>query len=107
SDHTVVAEPKHFVGHGSPEGGTNTSPVHMGERELRMVMLRGFEPAIRDGHAMGVMAAYHEIDGVPLTADSFVLKSILRGEWGFQGFVLSDLGAIKRLYGAHHVAESP
>ena len=60
SDHTVIAEPKHFAGHGSPEGGTNTSPVHMGERELRSTMLRGFEPAFRDGHAMGVMAAYHE-----------------------------------------------
>jgi beta-glucosidase len=107
SDHTVVAEPKHFVGHGSPEGGTNTSPVHMGERELRMVMLRGFEPALVDGHAMGVMAAYHEIDGIPITADPFVLKQVLRNEWGFQGFVLSDLGAIRRLYDTHYVAETP
>lgn len=107
TDHTVVAEPKHFAGHGSPEGGTNTSPVHIGERELRMTMLRGFEPALRQGHAMGVMAAYHEIDGIPITADPFLLKKILRGEWGFQGFVLSDLGAIRRLYDVHHVAGSP
>ena len=107
SDHTVVAEPKHFAGHGSPEGGTNTSPVHMGERELRMVMLRGFEPAFRQGHAMGTMAAYHEIDGIPVTADPFLLKKVLRQEWGFQGFVLSDLGAIQRLYDAHHVAATP
>jgi beta-glucosidase len=106
TDHTVVAEPKHFVGHGSPEGGTNTSPVHMGEREVRMVMLRSFEPAIREGRAMGVMAAYHEIDGIPMTADPFLLKTVLRKEWGFQGFVLSDLGAIKRLYTVHHVAAS-
>jgi beta-glucosidase len=107
SDHTLVAEPKHFAGHGSPEGGTNTSPVHMGERELRMEMLRGFEPAIRDGHAMGVMAAYHEIDGIPVTADPFLLKKVLRQEWGFKGFVLSDLGAIQRLYEVHHVAATP
>jgi len=106
TDHTVIAEPKHFVGHGAPEGGTNTSPVHMGGRELRMVMLRSFEPAIREGHAMGVMAAYHEIDGIPMTADPFLLKTVLRKEWGFQGFVLSDLGAIKRLYTVHHVAAS-
>jgi beta-glucosidase len=106
TDHTVIAEPKHFAGHGSPEGGTNTSPVHIGERELRMVMLRSFEPAIRDGHAMGVMAAYHEIDGIPMTDDPFLLKTVLRKEWGFQGFVLSDLGAIKRLYTVHHVAAS-
>jgi beta-glucosidase len=107
SDHSVVAEPKHFAGHGSPEGGTNTSPVHMGERELRSVMLKSFEPAFRDGHAMATMAAYHEIDGIPVTADPFLLKSVLRGEWGFQGFVLSDLGAIERLYKVHHVAATP
>lgn len=107
SDHTLVAEPKHFAGHGSPEGGTNTSPVHMGERELRSVMLRGFEPAFREGHAMGAMAAYHDIDGIPITADPFLLKKVLRDEWGFQGFVLSDLGAVRRLYDAHHVAATP
>ena len=107
TDHSVVAEPKHFAGHGSPEGGTNTSPVHIGERELRSVMLKSFEPAIRQGHAMGVMAAYHEIDGIPITADPFLLKDILRNEWGFQGFVLSDLGAIRRLDTPHHVAATP
>ncbi len=107
SNATVVAEPKHFVGHGSPEGGTNTSPVHIGERELRTVMLKSFEPAIREAHAMGVMAAYHEIDGIPITEDPYVLKTILRQEWGFQGFVLSDLGAIRRLYAVHGVAATP
>ena len=107
TNHTLVAEPKHFAAHGSPEGGTNTSPVHIGERELRMVMLRGFEPALREGHAMATMAAYHEIDGIPVTADPLLLKEILRDEWGFQGFVLSDLGAIRRLYDTHHVAASP
>ena len=107
TDHNVVSEPKHFAGHGSPEGGTNTSPVHIGERELRTVMLKSFEPAFRDGKAMGVMAAYHEIDGIPITADPFLLKKILRQEWGFQGFVLSDLGAVQRLYTVHRVAATP
>ncbi len=107
TDHTVISEPKHFAGHGSPEGGTNTSPVHIGERELRTVMLKSFEPAFREGHAMATMAAYHEIDGIPVTADPLLLKTILRQEWGFQGFVLSDLGAIERLYTVHHVAASP
>lgn len=106
-DHSVVAEPKHFAGHGSPEGGLNTSPVHIGERELRSVMLKSFEPAFREGHAMAAMAAYHEIDGIPVTADPMLLKKILRDEWDFQGFVLSDLGAIRRLYAVHHVAASP
>jgi beta-glucosidase len=107
TDHTVIAEPKHFAGHGSPEGGLNTSPVHAGEREVRTVMLKSFEPAIREGHAMGIMAAYHDIDGVPCTGNPWLLNKILRDEWGFQGFVLSDLGAIRRLYDAHHVVGSP
>jgi beta-glucosidase len=107
SDHTVIAEPKHFAGHGSPESGTNTSPGHYGERELRSVMLKSFEPAFRQGHAMATMAAYHEIDGIPVTADPYLLKTILRDEWGFNGFVLSDLGAIERLLGDHRVAASP
>ena len=80
SDHSVIAEPKHFVGHGSPESGLNTSPVHIGERELRTIMLKSFEPAIREGHAMAVMAAYHEIDGIPVAADPELFDSILRGE---------------------------
>jgi beta-glucosidase len=107
TDHTLIAEPKHFAGHGSPESGTNTSPAHYGERELRTIMLKSFEPAFRQGHAMGTMAAYHEIDGIPVTADPYLLKTILRDEWGFKGFVLSDLGAIERLSGAHRVAATP
>jgi beta-glucosidase len=107
SDNAVIAEPKHFAAHGQPEGGTNTSPMEIGERELRMIMLPPFETAIREGHAMSVMAAYNEIDGIPITDDPFLLKTILRNEWGFQGFVLSDLGAIRRLYTVHRVAATP
>ena len=107
TDHTAIAEPKHFAAHGSPEGGLNTAPVHAGEREVRTVMLRSFEPALRRGGAMGVMAAYHEIDGIPCADNPWLLTTVLRQEWGFQGFVLSDLGAIQLLYSAHHVAATP
>ena len=107
SDHTCISEPKHFAGHGSPEGGLNTSPVHAGEREVRSILLESFEPAVREGHAMSLMVAYHDIDGVPCSANPWLLDTVLRNEWGFQGFVLSDLGAIRRLYTTHHVAESP
>ncbi len=107
SDHTVIAEPKHFAGHGSPEGGLNMSPVHAGEREVRTVMLKSFEPAVRTGKAMGIMAAYHDIDGIPCTGNPWLLNEVLRNEWEFQGFVLSDLGAIRRLYDTHHVVDSP
>ena len=104
TDHTVASEPKHFAGHGSPESGLNTAPVHAGEREVRSIMLRSFQPAFTRSHAMGAMAAYHEIDGVPCTANSWLLTQVLRGEWGFKGIVISDLGAIHMLYDTHHVA---
>lgn len=107
TNHTVVAEPKHFAAYGDPEGGTNTSPVDMGERELRTIMLPPWKTAVREGHIMGVMAAYNEIDGIPMTDNPFLLRTVLRKEWGFKGFVLSDLGAIKRLHGAHAVAATP
>ena len=104
---SVIAEIKHFAGYGSPESGTNTSPTHIGERELRSVMLKSMEPAIREGRAMAVMAAYEEIDGLPVTADPHLLIDILRNEWDFKGFVLSDLGAIRHLYDRHFIAATP
>jgi beta-glucosidase len=104
TDHTVVAEPKHFAAYGAPESGTNTSPAHAGERELRTILLKSFEPAIRNAHAMGIMAAYNEIDGIPCTANPLLMLDILRNEWGFKGFVLSDLGAIRELLDKHRVA---
>lgn len=107
SDHTVVAEPKHFAAHGSPESGRNTATVHIGERELRMIMLKGFEPAIRQGKAMAVMAAYHNIDGIPCVSNPLLLTQVLRREWGFNGFVLSDLGATRMLFDTQHVATTP
>ena len=58
-------------------------------------------------HAMGVMAAYHDIDGVPCAGNPWLMNKVLRNEWGFKGFVLSDLGAIRRLYDTRHVAATP
>lgn len=100
----VVAEPKHFAGHGSPQGGLNQAPAHYGERELREVMLRAFEPAFVDGGALGAMCAYHEIDGIPCAGNEGLLTDLLRGEWDFGGIVISDLGAIRQLLDKHHVA---
>lgn len=103
-DNAVIAEPKHFAGHGSPESGLNTSPAHIGEREMRSLMLKSFEPAVREGKAMGIMAAYHDIDGLPVTANPWLLNQVLRDEWGFQGIVVADASAIRRLEKVHMVA---
>ena len=103
----VISEPKHFAVHGIPEAGSNTAPVNIGEREARSAFLYVFEKAVREGGALGMMAAYSEIDGIPCVDNKWLLTDVLRKEWGFKGFVLSDLGAIKMSYENHHTAASP
>ena len=100
----VVSEPKHFAVHGIPEAGSNTSPVNMGEREARSSFLYVFEKAVREGGALAMMAAYSELDGIPCVDNKWLLTDVLRREWGFKGFVLSDLGAIKMSLENHQVA---
>lgn len=101
----VVAEPKHFAMHGIPEGGSNTAPVFIGEREARSTGLYIFEKAVTEANAKGIMAAYHEMDGIPTIANQWLLTDILRNEWGFDGFVVSDLGAIRLLVNKHKTAK--
>ncbi|MDR1610074.1 MAG: beta-glucosidase, partial [Candidatus Symbiothrix sp.] len=100
----VVAEPKHFALHGSPENGSNEGPVSIGEREARSTGLYIFEKAVKEAGAQGIMAAYHEIDGMPSVASRWLLTDILRNEWGFEGFVVTDLGAIRKQIGTHKTA---
>jgi beta-glucosidase len=105
----IVATLKHFAAHGQPESGNNCAPVNVSERILRDVFLYPFQAAVREGGAMSVMASYNEIDGVPSHANRWLLRDVLRGEWGFMGTVVSDYYAIRELaerpelYG-HHVA---
>jgi len=103
-NNAVIAEPKHFAVHGIPEAGSNTAPVNIGEREARSTYLYVFEKAVKEGGAMGIMAAYSEIDGVPCVDNKWLLTDVLRREWGFKGFVLSDLGAIRMSLQNHAVA---
>ncbi|UII74773.1 glycoside hydrolase family 3 C-terminal domain-containing protein [Flagellimonas sp. HMM57] len=95
-DDAIVAEPKHFGIHSIPEGGKNTAPVYIGEREARSNFLYVFEKAYKEAGALGAMAAYHEWDGVPAAGDRWLLHDLLREEWGFKGMVISDLGAIAK-----------
>ncbi|MFB6274014.1 MAG: glycoside hydrolase family 3 N-terminal domain-containing protein [Salinibacter sp.] len=102
-DH-VMATLKHMAGHGTPEGGMNVGTTHMGERELREMLLFPFEAAIKKAGAGAVMASYNEVDGIPSHANRHMLGDILRGEWGFNGIVVSDYGAIGQLHTLHRVA---
>jgi beta-glucosidase len=106
SDNSIIAEPKHFAAHGVPQTGSNASPVLVGERTVRQDYLPVFEKAFIRGGALGTMAAYSELDGIPCAANKWLLTDVLRGEWGFKGIVVSDLGAIRFLETTHHVSSS-
>ena len=100
----VIATPKHFAGYSFSEGGRNLAPVHVGPREFREVFLYPFEAAVKLARAYSLMNAYHEVDGVPCAASRELLTDILRGEWGFEGFVVSDYWSISMLYTFHFTA---
>ena len=102
----IVATAKHFTAYGISEGGRNLAPAKVGERELREVFLFPFEVAVREARVRSLMNAYHEIDGVPCAASSFLLTKVLREEWGFGGIVVSDYEAVRMLATFHHVAEN-
>ncbi len=104
SEDSVVATLKHFVAYGSSEGGRNAGPVHMGLRELLEVDMLPFKKAVEAG-AVSIMPAYNEIDGIPCTVNTELLESILRSEWGFDGMLITDCGAIDMLASGHDTAE--
>ncbi|HMP81574.1 MAG TPA: glycoside hydrolase family 3 protein, partial [Verrucomicrobiota bacterium] len=93
----IIATLKHFAAHGQPESGMNCAPVNVSERLLRETFLHPFKDAIQKGGAISVMASYNEIDGVPSHASKWLLRDILRKEWKFKGFVVSDYYAIWEL----------
>jgi beta-glucosidase len=93
----VIATLKHLAAHGQPESGTNCAPGNFSERILRDVFLYPFKEAIKKGNAISVMPSYNEIDGVPSHANKWLLKDVLRNEWGFEGYTVSDYYAITEL----------
>jgi beta-glucosidase len=93
----VLATLKHFVGHGQPESGMNCAPANISMRVLRETFLYTFREALREAGAVTLMASYNEIDGVPSHANKWLLRDLLRKEWGFKGFIVSDYYAIWEL----------
>jgi beta-glucosidase len=100
----VIATLKHLTGHGQPESGTNAGPASLGERTLRDVFFYPFEVAVKQGHARSLMPSYNEVDGIPSHANRWMLRDVLRNEWGFDGTIVSDWQAISQLAKRHHVA---
>ena len=87
---------KHFAGYGAVEGGVDYSSANIPENELRNVYLRPFKAAL-DAGVSTFMASFSELNGVPASGNEFLMKQILRDEWGFEGFVVSDWGSIPEL----------
>ncbi len=104
----MVAVPKHFAGHGEPRGGRDSHDVGLSERTLREIHLPPFRAAIEEAHAGGVMAAYSTwTDGVPDNASKVLLQQVLRQEWGFDGYVVSDCGGPEHFIQKHGTATTP
>ena len=99
----VIATPKHFAANFG-DGGRDSNAVHFSERLMREIYFPAFKACFEQGHARSVMLAYNTLDGVPCSSNSWLMEDILRGEWGFEGFTVSDYGAVQLLYQTHGVA---
>lgn len=102
----VAAEPKHYVGYGTPVGGLNCAASAMGRHDVFTWALPVFEQAIKEGGAWNAMCSYNSIDGQPVASDHELLTEVLRGQFHMRGFVRTDLTAASRLYDNHYTAES-
>ncbi|TSD63305.1 glycosyl hydrolase [Inquilinus sp. KBS0705] len=101
----VMTTAKHFAAYSIPVAGINLGPASVGERELRSVFLPPFRDAVQKANIYSVMPSYNEIDGVPAHANNFLLRQILRTEWGFKGFVFSDYEGLSMLYSFHRIVK--
>src|SRR5690606_27113351 len=103
----VVATPKHFAVHSGPESTRHHANVFVSRHDLEDTYLPAFRAAIVEGRAGSVMCAYNRVDGQPACASDDLLEDILRGAWGFDGYVVSDCDAVRDIYTNHHFAPDP
>ncbi|MDW8064876.1 MAG: glycoside hydrolase family 3 N-terminal domain-containing protein, partial [Anaerolineae bacterium] len=103
----VIATPKHFAVHSGPEPLRHRFDARVSMRDLRETYLFAFEACVKEGKAASVMGAYNRVNGEPCCASPFLLEQILRQEWGFEGYVVSDCGAIHDIYAQHQVVATP
>ena len=103
----VCATLKHLAAYGIPQGGHNAATAEVGPNRLMTDYLPSFEKAICEGGAKTVMTSYNTIDGVPCSANKWLLQDILRNSWDFKGVVFSDLNAVNAIYATQHVTADP
>jgi beta-glucosidase len=102
-----VACAKHFAVHSGPEPQRHTIDVTPSERDLHEIYLPHFEMAVREGHVGGFMGAYNSVSGKPACANPFLLTDILRRQWRFNGYIVSDCGAINDIHANHKFVTTP
>lgn len=100
--YSTIATLKHFIAYGTTEGGQNGNQSVVGTRDLLQNFFPPFQKAIKEG-ALSVMTSYNSLDGIPSTGNSWLYNNLLKGQWAFDGFVVSDLYSIDGLYHTHHV----
>jgi beta-glucosidase len=105
ADNHVAATLKHLVGHGESEGGQNQGPANYSMRVLRDYHMTPFKMCIDKVKPVSVMPSYNEVDGLPSHANKWLLKDLLRKEWGFKGMVVSDYYAVDQLFLKHFVVK--
>jgi beta-glucosidase len=103
----VIATAKHYAVHSGPEPSRHQFDVQPSERDLNETYLPAFRASILEGKADSVMCAYNRVDGVPACASADLLQKRLRGEWNFQGFIVSDCGAITDISRGHKYKATP
>ena len=103
----LAATPKHFAVHSGPEISRHEFDGRVSERDLRETYLPAFEACVKEGDAASIMGAYNRMNGEPCCASPTLLRKILREEWGFDGYVVSDCWAINDIFGGHKVVETP
>ena len=102
----VIATPKHYAVHSGPEPDRHGFDATAYERDLRETYLPAFRATIVEGKAYSVMCAYNRTNGEPCCANKQLMTDILRGEWGFNGYVVSDCGAVYDIWHGHHVVKT-
>jgi beta-glucosidase len=102
----IMCTGKHFAAYSKPIAGINLAPAEIGERELRSMFLAPFRDVVQDANIAAIMPSYNEIDGIPAHSNEFLLKQVLRKEWGFKGYVFSDYGGLSQLYDFHKIAKN-
>lgn len=98
---------KHFAANYVGDGGRDSTDIELSEKALRETHLEPFRAAVQEGGALGIMCSYNAINGMPVACNRWLLTDVLRTEWGFHGFVISDASAVNHVWDCSHAASTP